>query len=480
MTHLPNLTLVLVDTVNYGKSVCSLNESRKHIAPAKTIFFTDVGMRIHGVDVVNIPPIQSKAEYSRFIIKELYKHIETDFVLVTQHDGFCLTDKFDPDFFDYDYIGAKWLYTDGRNVGNGGFSLRSKRLMEIVATDPIIDVYDPEDAVICRLYRRYLEEKHGIKFAPEDVADRFSFELNEPTNDTLGFHSYFWPPHTDTVMITREGAMGDVIMTEPILHHFHKKGYRVVLNTLPQFENLFIQHYFPVLFKNQLNPKLKYREISLDMAYEISPKTNHLEAYYDVCGVPESERIMRNPVLTLDFDPKLRENKLFPKYAVLHIDRRPQGGRNIYGVNWSDVARYLSAQGYTVLHIGKGESEHVYGAARMNTPTEPFMKWVVGGADLFVGIDSGPANMAVAMGVPAAIFTGSVDLRTIYPDLSRILWLNNNDKEVCSKPMCWHSVVGTQGVQCIVDESRPPCAVFETELVLRKIENFISHVSHRH
>ena len=108
-------------------------------------------------------------------------------------------------FMHYDYIGAAWNHYpvgDQRVFqGNGGFSLRSRRLMEVVATDPAIRRRHPEDRRICRDYRPHLEQAHGIRFAPEDVARRFSIEGYGQTNRThtteFGFHGVrvkFAPP----------------------------------------------------------------------------------------------------------------------------------------------------------------------------------------------------------------------------------------------------------------------------------------------
>jgi hypothetical protein len=79
------------------------------------------------------------------------------------------------EFLQYDYIGAPWWYNDECNVGNGGFSLRSKKLQTILQNDPIIFETDCEDHNICRTYGNYLKSK-GVKFAPEDVASTFSIE----------------------------------------------------------------------------------------------------------------------------------------------------------------------------------------------------------------------------------------------------------------------------------------------------------------
>ncbi len=180
---LNNVTLLAIDCVNYGECLTAIRKSMYQVDFGASKFLTDIKAYNPNFpfEIVKIPKISSKQEYSQFVIKELYKHIDTEFVLLIQHDGFVLDGEcWDEDFLNYDYIGAPWLYIDGKNVGNGGFSLRSKKLLDILGKDDFIQATDPEDQAICRLYRDYLERKHGIKFAPEEVADRFSFELREP------------------------------------------------------------------------------------------------------------------------------------------------------------------------------------------------------------------------------------------------------------------------------------------------------------
>jgi hypothetical protein len=120
--------------------------------------------------------------------------VQTSHVLIIQHDGFILNPyAWDDEFLQYDYIGAPWCYDDGLNVGNGGFSLRSKRLLDILSTDEHIVQSHTEDYRIGRTYRRRLERR-GIRFAPESLASRFSIEGNIKYgwkwNNQFGFHSY--------------------------------------------------------------------------------------------------------------------------------------------------------------------------------------------------------------------------------------------------------------------------------------------------
>jgi len=105
-------------------------------------------------------------------------------------------------FLQYDFIGAPWWY-DELNVGNGGFSLRSRWLCDILHNDekivPTNDRYIKnfeEDHNLSKIYRKYLEETYGIKFAPIEVADKFSIEVYgvwPPGNKykgSFGFHGY--------------------------------------------------------------------------------------------------------------------------------------------------------------------------------------------------------------------------------------------------------------------------------------------------
>ena len=75
-------------------------------------------------------------------------------------------------------------------VGNGGFSLRSHRLLEALQ-DPRITLIEAEDTTIGRSFRPLLEGEYGIRFATEALADRFSFEAAYPIGKPFGFHGLF-------------------------------------------------------------------------------------------------------------------------------------------------------------------------------------------------------------------------------------------------------------------------------------------------
>jgi hypothetical protein len=70
-------------------------------------------------------------------------------------------------------------------VGNGGFSLRSTRLLKRIASEDYSG--DPwEDAFICRVINEELKNKK-INFAPIELAARFSVEKGVYTGQ-FGWH----------------------------------------------------------------------------------------------------------------------------------------------------------------------------------------------------------------------------------------------------------------------------------------------------
>ncbi len=189
---LPTVTLVAVDCVNAELALDAMERSMALCDFAGAILLTSQGVATRsGIDVLPIPPISSKREYSVFMVKGLADHVRTTHALTVQWDGF-VTDAgaWDPRFLEYDYIGAVWppdLST--RQVGNGGFSLRSRKLLQALA-DPAFpeSAVIHEDQAICNLFRDRLEREFGIRFATPELAARFSHETVHDGKPTFGFH----------------------------------------------------------------------------------------------------------------------------------------------------------------------------------------------------------------------------------------------------------------------------------------------------
>lgn len=192
---LPRVTVAIADCVNFKGASRVLQHCINQCAFGDAKFFTHEDAE--NPYKVTIPKIASKTAYSYFMIKELGRYITTDFVLVVQTDGFIVnTGKWNDQFMQYDYIGAPWHVSQLKSdmnpeyrVGNGGFSMRSRKLQEYLMNDPNIKDTHPEDVAICQWYRSYLEDK-GFSFAPVELAHQFACE-NYLWNNAFGQHQYF-------------------------------------------------------------------------------------------------------------------------------------------------------------------------------------------------------------------------------------------------------------------------------------------------
>lgn len=193
---LPQLTLCAVSSVNIGATIRALETSLAQIEVAACKLFTDSPVNPDHPDITVVPiaPITSSSAYSHILLSQIAGHVGTSHCLIIQWDGHVVdASRWRPEFLDYDYIGASWpQFTDGHDVGNGGFSLRSRRLMD-ACRDPAFHVHHPEDVAIGRINRTWLESR-GMRFAPRELADLFSAERAGDISRSFGYHGAWFMP----------------------------------------------------------------------------------------------------------------------------------------------------------------------------------------------------------------------------------------------------------------------------------------------
>lgn len=143
-----------------------------------------------------------REEYERQIICDLPKWFTTDFCLFQEWDSAIMNPAaWNNDWMQFDFIGAPWPYDfteigyppciQENCVGNGGFSLRSRRFCLNTAAlfannGQPIEALRLSDAWISRTIRPQLEQAE-MKFAPEEAAMQFSCE-NRFYNGQFGMH----------------------------------------------------------------------------------------------------------------------------------------------------------------------------------------------------------------------------------------------------------------------------------------------------
>lgn len=142
-------------------------------------------------EVVTIPKLNAQG-WNLFFNREIPTLIKGQFAMFVHEDGFIIEPSmWTPEFLKYDYIGAPW--PEGE-VGNGGFSLQSRKMMDETLKLPIAGCAEtPADNFTCRIHRQRLIDA-GVKFAPPEVAWKFSTEMNCQNIKSFGFHHRFCNP----------------------------------------------------------------------------------------------------------------------------------------------------------------------------------------------------------------------------------------------------------------------------------------------
>lgn len=191
--QLPQVTLVAMTGIGY--------KTEEHVGAIKK---SCEGIEFGEVKLIQLGSIINVESWNEAVIKQLPKYVDTDFAMLIHHDGYIIDSTlWNPSWLNWDYIGATWPLPSDEfsyrtpkgqliRVGNS-VSLRSKKLMDLVATRPMEYHYgnNNEDGQICVWERDWLENQ-GCKFAPLEVAIRFSKEHEIPENvgvETFAFHA---------------------------------------------------------------------------------------------------------------------------------------------------------------------------------------------------------------------------------------------------------------------------------------------------
>ena len=207
---LSNVTLLAATSSEIDEAQISMRISLHNIefGAAKLLCSSAPKKKYPDIEYVSIPPLNSVDDYNEIIFQDLHKYFETSHCLIVQADSFVVNaDLWKDELLEYDYIGGPWpneiqrynpkvlLHLEKNPVGNGGFSLRSRKLVATTAKISFNSLNFPikaEDVVICYyLYQEMIDS--GISFAPPKLAAQFSMEnvdhlYGQNVNSVFGFH----------------------------------------------------------------------------------------------------------------------------------------------------------------------------------------------------------------------------------------------------------------------------------------------------
>lgn len=187
------LGLVIADTYADKRSARFAIERTLRELPVEECLLLSDACFVDGAQHVAIAPLDGVRDYNALMLDRLADWTRCDAYLVVQWDGFAVDGgRWRDAFLDYDYIGAPWPHIGGV-VGAGGFSLRSRRLIESVhrlrRLESVSDVDTAEDVQICVKHRSDLEAA-GFRFADQHVASEFAFERRADATSSAAVHAF--------------------------------------------------------------------------------------------------------------------------------------------------------------------------------------------------------------------------------------------------------------------------------------------------
>ena len=206
MINLPDVTLLAISSVRIPGTIQSLELCSSKLKFAKVKFISHLKPDVlpDYIEFEQCPELKNIDDFNEYMFLEMGKHVSTSHCLIVQDHAYRLnSEKWNNAWLNYDYIGSPWRivensyiandYTRSR-VGNGGFSLRSKKLLELPKkTNWYLreeQGWKNEDGNICCYWKKEMLSQ-GIKYAPLELAIHFGFENVTEENKYVkpfGFH----------------------------------------------------------------------------------------------------------------------------------------------------------------------------------------------------------------------------------------------------------------------------------------------------
>jgi hypothetical protein len=232
---LPHVTLCALTAINHELTARAMVKCLEHCSFAHVVMLSTkpVDAPFH----VEVIPHFGGVDYAPLVCRILAEHTPSSHNLLVQYDSHIIEPAaWDNVFLDYDYIGAKWpWHPENRRVGNSGFCLRSRKLLDITASMPLPETGTyVDDTFICHTMRQQFEQNHCIKIAPEAIADRFAYERHTPTMPTFGFHGIFnfWRHTDDAEMMDVIDGLDDIYVpsrayAEVVFRYYDLRKFRI-------------------------------------------------------------------------------------------------------------------------------------------------------------------------------------------------------------------------------------------------------------
>ena len=135
-----SFAIACISTKDHAKTIRALKSTLKSLKNKRRVntvywfsnekFPEKIDCNVEWIRINHFQDLQKDLNY---VTLKLMPHvIKEEYVLIIQSDGYAVNpESWDDKFLDYDYIGAVWTWhPEGVQVGNGGFCIRSRKLLD--------------------------------------------------------------------------------------------------------------------------------------------------------------------------------------------------------------------------------------------------------------------------------------------------------------------------------------------------------------
>jgi len=279
------------------------------------------------------------------------------------------------------------------------------------------------------------------------------------------------------IIIRRDGAIGDVLLTTPIIRALKKKHTDSIISVVTDHSYVFRDNPY-VSFTLPpdhfwLRDQVYNVCYDLSLSYEKSPEKHIIQSYADVCGINVSDWKME--IYTREQDERFADALLGSgEWIALHIRSLGWPGKEWSAYNFNRLSKSLRKKNFKVVLIGSGSSDVVSNDLDLRGKTT-FHKLaaIIKKSKVLVGGDSLPLHLAQAVGTSAVgLFGDTFPDRRLIPGSTAIGITALKEKVACLG--CHHrkeppQVVGTCDCPSVY------CMEYLTpEDVLRAVENVLN------
>lgn len=212
--------------------------------------------------------------------------------------------------------------------------------------------------------------------------------------------------HKPTILFVRKGARGDVLLTTPILKELKNKYPNSLLVYETECPDILVGN--PYIDRiERFVPDAKDYDIVLTPRYEVAMSENAIDTMAKQCNVVLSEKKLE--IILSESHINWAKNKIngHRRTIVFHT------GRAWASKEWQfdkfiEVIQHYSDKGYGIIEVGNKQTQFSGIGVSCRGCSIKQTAALIKECCMFVGIDSGCAHLAKAVGTPACVIYGCV------------------------------------------------------------------------